>query len=159
MALKDRIDDDIKTAMKAGDKQRVGALRMVKSQLQTREVELRGKHGLDYRIGDDEALAVIARAAKQHRESVESYHQGGREDLVAKEEAELAIVEEYLPAAMEEDELRSVVQEAIEEAGASSPRDMGAVMQIVMPRVRGRADGKAVNEMVKAMLAAAVASG
>jgi uncharacterized protein YqeY len=153
MSLKDRIHDDIKAAMKAGDKRRRDALRLVESQFQSREVDLRGKHGVDYQIEDDEALAVIARAAKQRRESVESYRKGGREDLATGEEAELAIIEEYLPTALGEEELRAVVQEAISEAEATSPRDMGAVMRIVMPKVRGRADGKAVNEMVKSMLA------
>ena len=154
MSLKSRIHDDVTAALKSGDRARLGTLRMVKAQLQTREVELRAKHGRDYDLDDDEALAIVARAAKQRRESIASFRDGGRDDLAAGEEAELAIIEEYLPAALDDEELRSIVREAIAESGATSPKEMGAVMKVVMPKVRGRADGKAVNQVVRELLAA-----
>jgi len=153
MSLKDRIHDDIKTALKSGEKARLGTLRLVKAQLQTREVDPRAKQGRDYVLDDEEALVIVARAAKQRRESIESFRSGDRDDLAVIEEAELAIIEEYLPEAIGEEELRGMVSEAIAESGATTPKEMGAVMQLVIPKVRGRADGKAVSQMVRELLA------
>ena len=104
---------------------------------------------------DDEYLAVLSREAKTRRESVDAFRAGGRDDLVAKEEAEIAIIGEYLPEALSDDELTTLVREAIEATGATSARDMGVVMGWLSPKTRGRADGKHVSELVVKTLAAA----
>lgn len=152
MTFKQRLDEDIKSALRAGDKPRLGCLRMLKSKLVEREVALRGKHGADHAIGDEEATQVVAAYAKQRRDSIDSYREGGREDLAGKEEAELAIVAEYLPQQLTEDEVREIVRRSIAECGAGSIKEMGAVMKTVMPRVQGKADGKLVNRLVRELL-------
>jgi uncharacterized protein YqeY len=153
MSLKQQILDDLKAAMKAREKVRLDTVRMVKAKMQEREVELRAKHGRDYVLDDAEALTVLSQAAKQRRDSIESFRHGGRDDLADREEAELAIIEGYLPRQLSDEEVREIVGEAIAEAGAATPADMGKVMKIVMPKVKGRADGKMVNQTVKSMLA------
>lgn len=151
MTLVERIDAAAKDAMRARDATRLGVLRMLKSLLQNRAVELR-TGGVGRPLDDDEATAVVATYAKQRRDSIESYRAGGREDLAAREEAELAIVQEFLPAQADEERIRAVVREAIAESGASSPRDLGAVMKLAMPRLQGAADGKVVNRIARELL-------
>ena len=153
MSMKQRIADDLKAAMKSGDKRRLEVLRMLKARMQEAEVELRAKQGREYELADPEALHVLSAYAKQRRDSIDSFRQGGREDLAGAEEAELAIIQEYLPKQLSADEIRAVVREAIEQSGATSPKDMGAVMKLVMPRVKGAADGKLVNQIVGELLA------
>jgi uncharacterized protein YqeY len=153
MTLKQRMMDDVKVAMKAGDKTRVDCLRTVRSNILEQEVDLRADKGRDYELDDEEATRVLASYAKQRRDSIDSYRQGGREDLAVREEAELKIIEEYLPSQLSEDALREIVSQAVAESGASSPKEMGMVMKIVMPRVRGAADGKLVNRIVQEILA------
>ena len=150
--IKHKLMDDLKVSMKSGDKLRTGCLRMLRSKVLEREVALRPKKGTDYELEDEEALQVISTYAKQRKDSIESYRQGGREDLATKEEAELKIIEEYLPEQMSADELRPIVDEVVAECGASSPKDMGQVMKLVMARVRGSADGKVVNQIVREKL-------
>ncbi len=150
--IKHKLMDDLKASMKRGDKLRTGCLRMLRSKVLEREVALRPKKGADYELEDEEALQVIATYAKQRKDSIESYRKGGREDLVGQEEAELEIIEEYLPRQMSAEELRPIVEEVIAECGASSPRDMGQVMKRVMARVQGSADGKVVNQIVREKL-------
>jgi uncharacterized protein YqeY len=150
--IKGVLMDDLKASMKAGDKLRTGCLRMLRSKVLEREVALRPKKGADYELEDEEALQVISTYAKQRKDSIESYRNGGREDLAAKEEAELKIVEEYLPEKMSADELGPIVAEIIAESGATSPKDMGQVMKLVMARVGGAADGKAVSQIVRQKL-------
>jgi uncharacterized protein YqeY len=150
--IKDKLMDDLKGSMKSGDKLRTDCLRMLRSKVLEREVALRPKKGADYALEDDEALQVISTYAKQRKDSIESYRQGGREDLAAKEEAELQIIEEYLPKQMSAEELRPIIEEVIAESGASSPRDMGQVMKGVLARVRGAADGKLVSQIVREKL-------
>lgn len=152
MTLKQRIGEDMKAAMKAGQKERLGVLRMLRSKLQEAEVAGRVERGLDYSIDDEDALAVLASYAKQRRESIDSYRQGGREELALREEAELGIIQEYLPEQLSEPEIREIVAGAVAESGAASPKDMGRVMKAVMPRVKGRADGKLVNRLVREAL-------
>ncbi len=152
MSLKQRIEDDLKTALKAGDKQRLSCLRMVKSKVQEKQVELRGKRGAGAELSDDDIQSVVSAYAKQRRDSIESYEQGGRDDLAAAERAELEILKAYLPQQMTEDEIAAIVDAAVRESGASQPRDMGAVMKLVMPQVKGRADGKLVNRIVQSRL-------
>jgi len=135
--------------MRGGDGLRRDVLRMVSSAAYNVEK----KQGAP--LTDDEFLAVLSREVKTRRESVEAFRAGGREDLAAKEEAEIAILGEYLPAALSEEELGALVREGIGATGASSARDMGKVMGWLTPRTRGRADGKRVSEMVVQALAEA----
>jgi uncharacterized protein YqeY len=148
MTIKERLDTDLKEALKARQTPRVDCLRMLKARILEREVELRAKRGPDHQLGDEEAQAVIAAYAKQRRDSIESFRQGGRADLVAKEEAELEVIGAYLPRQLGREELQRIVREAIGEAGATSAADLGKVMKIVMPRVKGVADGKLINQIV-----------
>ncbi len=152
MSIKKRLDADMKDAMKQRAQQRLGCIRMLKSRLLEREVALRSKHGTEYAITDEEALTVISTYAKQRRDSIESYRQGGRDDLVAAEQAELAIVTDYLPQQLSADELRGMIQEAITESGAASIKDLGKVMKIIVPKTKGAADGKIVNQLVRELL-------
>ena len=155
MSIKQRLNADMKQAMKDRERRTLTCIRMLKSKLLEREVALRGKHGTDYEITDDEALDVIATYAKQRRDSISSYREGGREDLASEEEAELAIVGCYLPAQLSEDELRELIRGAISESGAQTIKDVGSVMKLVVPQTKGVADGKLVNRLVRSLLAPA----
>ena len=134
--------------MRSGDAMRRDALRMVLAAVQRAEKE--GHHTLS----DEEMVSVLARELKVRRESVDAFRAGGREDLVASEEAAIAVVTEFMPQPLTDAELRAMVDQAIAETGAASPRDMGKVMGLLSPRTRGRADGKAVSAMVTQALAA-----
>lgn len=148
MAFIDRISADLTTAMRARDALRLGTLRMAKAALMNREVE-RGR-GLD----DAESLQVIAALIKQRRDSIEQFRAGRREDLASQEEAELAVLEAYLPPPVDPAELDRLVTQAITETGATSPKDMGRVMKAAMAKVAGQTvDGKALSELVKRKLA------
>jgi len=148
VSLQDRVQSDIAVAMRGGDGLRRDVLRMVTSAAYNVEKK-QGKP-----LTDDEYLAVLSREVKTRRESVEAFRAGGREDLASKEEAEIAILGEYLPQALSEDEIAALVREGIAATGASSARDMGKVMGWLSPRTRGRADGKHVSELVVQALAA-----
>ncbi len=152
MSIKARLESEMKQALRARDAARLSCLRMLKSKLQEREVALRATRGLDYSIGDDEALGVISSYAKQRLDSIDGYRRGGRAELAAAEEAELAIVREYLPRQLGPDEIREIVRAAIAESGAAGARDVGAVMRLVMPRLKGLADGKLVQDVVRELL-------
>lgn len=149
MSLQARVQTDIAVAMRGGDALRRDVLRMVAS----------AAYNLEKREGrpltDDEYLAVLSREVKTRRESVEAFRTGGRLDLAEKEEAEIAIIGEYLPAALTEDEIAALVRDGIAATGASSARDMGKVMGWLAPRTRGRADGKHLSELVVQALASA----
>ena len=151
--LEQRLAEDMKQAMRAKDSGRLTVIRMLRSKLQEKLVELRGKHGRDHELTDEQALEVIGGYAKQRRDSIEAYRQGGRDDLADKEQAELDLVSGYLPEQLSEDELRELVAAAIAETGASSPKDMGKVMQAVMPKTKGRADGKRISAIARELLA------
>ena len=146
--LRDRISDEMRAAMKAREQTRVSTLRMLMASMKNTQVEK------GHELSDDEVLEVVAREAKRRRESMEAFEKGGRSELVEKEGAELAVLEAYLPEQLGEDELGALVDEAIAETGASSPKEMGAVMKVVMGKVKGRADGAAVSAMVRARLGA-----
>ena len=152
MPIKQRIVEDLTAAMKSGAKERLGVLRMVKAEMLKAEVNLRGQKGRDYQLEDPEAMQVLMSYAKQRRDSINSYRHGGRTDLAAQEESELAIVLEYLPKQMGADEIRQIVASAIAATGATSVKDTGAIMKLVMPKVKGLADGKMVNQMVAQLL-------
>lgn len=154
MTIKQRLESDMKDAQRAKDAGRLSCIRMVRAQLQAREVALRADRGRDYSIDDEEALKVLAGYAKQRRDSIDSYRAGGRDELGDQEERELAIVNEYLPRQLSEEELRKVVREAVAECGASSAKDLGAVMRLTMTKVAGQADGKLVNQIARELLAA-----
>jgi uncharacterized protein YqeY len=139
--------------MRSGDELRRDTLRMVSSAAQYAEKNQRRP------LTDDELLGVLAREVKTRRESVEAFRAGSREDLAAKEEAEIAILQGFLPAALSDDELRALVNEAIQATGASSVRDLGKVMGYLVPRTRGRADGKRVSELAVQALASADLAG
>jgi len=146
LKLIEQIQEDLKRSMKAKDGNRVSVLRFLLSSIQNREIAK--KDALD----DDEILAEITSAAKKRRESMEAFKEGERMDLVEKEEAELAILQEYLPEQLSPDEIRSMVQEVVQSTGAISASDIGKVMKELMPQVRGKADGKLVNEIVREVL-------
>ncbi len=149
MSLKERIGRDLRQALKAGERERASVLRMLLARIHDAEIAARSHRGRDDQLGDEETVQVLAGYAKQRRESIAAYRQAGREDLATKEQAELAVVESYLPAALDEGELRRLVREAIAEAGATSVRDLGRVMKLLMPKVRGRADGSLVQRLVR----------
>ena len=141
MTLVDTVKQDLATAMRAGEKDRVGALRLVLSELQKAAKE-----------GSADELAVLRRERKRRLDAAAQFRDAGRDDLVANEEAEAELIGAYLPAELPDEELRALVAEAVSEAGATSPKDMGSVMKIVMPRVDGRADGRRVSAAVKEIL-------
>jgi uncharacterized protein YqeY len=147
VSLHDRIQTDIATAMRGGDALRRDVLRMVTSAAYS--IEKREGRPLT----DDEYLGVLTREVKTRRESVEAFTAGGRQDLVDKEEAEIAILRDYLPEPLSDDEIDALVREAVTTTGAASARDMGKVMGWLSPRIRGRADGKKVSELVARTLA------
>ena len=153
MNLRERIQAEITTAMRSGDALRRDTLRMAESAIYNAEKNQRRP------LTDDEFLAVLAREVKTRRESVEAFRAGAREDLAAKEEAEIGILQGFLPAALSEDELRALVDEAVRATGATSVRDLGKVMGYVVPKTRGRADGKRVSELAAQALAAADLTG
>ncbi|HEX5015677.1 MAG TPA: GatB/YqeY domain-containing protein [Candidatus Limnocylindrales bacterium] len=149
MSLRDRLQTDVTAAMRSGDVLRRDVLRM--AQNAAYNVEKRERRELS----DDDYAAILAREVKTRRESVEAFRKGGREDLATKEEAEIAILAEYLPQALTEQELKALVEEGIAATGASSARDLGKVMGWLAPRTRGRADGKQLSGMVAQALAGA----
>lgn len=146
--LREKIADDMRDAMKARESVRVAALRMLMSSVKNTEVEKR------HELSDDEVIDVVTKEAKRRRESIEAFQQGGRNDLVEKETAELAVLEAYLPERLSDDELAALVDAAIAETGATSPKQMGDVMKALMPKLRGRADGGQVSALVKSKLGA-----
>lgn len=147
MGLQERIHSDMIAALKAKDELRLSTLRLIKAALKNREVSL--MHPLD----DAAVIEVLKSLIKQRRESVEQYRAGGRTDLAEKEEREIAIIEEYLPAAMSDAELERIVAETIAELGAKTLKDMGPVMKTVMAKLAGQLfDGKVVNQMVRTKL-------
>ncbi|HBB15784.1 MAG TPA: glutamyl-tRNA amidotransferase [Syntrophus sp. (in: bacteria)] len=148
MAFKEKMNEEMVLAAKTKNKIRLSALRMLKSGLHNREIDL--KRELD----EGEFLQLLSSMVKQRKDSIEQFAKGGRTDLVEKEEAELKVIEEFLPAQLSEAELDASIAEAIREAGAEGVRDMGKVMKVLMPKLTGRADGKTVGEKVKARLSA-----
>ena len=146
MSIKDTLTNDMKEAMKAKEKDRLAVIRMVRGAI--KQIEIDSKKELD----DEAVIGVISKEVKMRKDSVEEFKKGGREDLVAKTEAEIAVLMPYLPQQLSEDEIRSLVQAAVEQVGASSPKDMGKVIGVLMPKVKGRADGKLVNTIVKEAL-------
>jgi uncharacterized protein YqeY len=146
LSLLDRVKQDITTAMKAGERDRVGALRLVSSELQKAHKDAAGSQA--------DEVAVLQRERKRRLEAADAYREAGRDDLAASEASEAALIEGYLPAQLSDDELHEIVGDVVAETGAASPQEMGRVMSMVMPRVQGRADGKRVSAVVKEKLTA-----
>ena len=152
MSLKDQITADIKTAMKSKDKVRLETVRSIKKVLLEKEVSVRPSGQED--LTETQELEVLSQLAKQRRDSIAQYQQAGREDLAEAEAQELAIIEEYLPKQLSEDEISAVIDKIMAETGASSVKDMGKVMGPAMQKLKGRADGKVVQDIVKQKLGA-----
>ena len=149
MSLKEQIVADVTVAMKAKDAARTSTLRMLKAAIVNRQIEKGGE------LDDEELMKLLRSQVKQRRDSVEQYEKGGRQDLVDKELAEIAVIEGYLPQAASQEEIDQAVAAAIAETGATSMKEMGAVMKAVMPRLAGKnADGRAVSEAVRRKLGA-----
>ena len=146
MPLVDKIQKDMYKAMKEKEKERINALRNIIGKLKYRYIDKGDK------LTEQEEIKVIQSLAKQRRESIEMYKQGGRNDLVETEAKELSIIEEYLPQAMSEEEVRQLVREIIEKTGAESMSDLGKIMPPIMKKGRGRVDGKLAQEVVKELL-------
>jgi uncharacterized protein YqeY len=146
MSLQTDIETAMRTAMKAGDAVRVATLRMAMAAAHNRQIEL------GHELTDAEVVEVLDRQVKQRRESIELYRQGGRPELADAEEAEIAILREYLPEPLTDAELERLAQEAVAATGAKGPADMGRVMGALVPQTKGRADGKAVSELVRRLL-------
>lgn len=148
VGLEEKLREDLKDAIRAGDTRRKSALRMVLTAVQLADVESPEP------LSDEDIQVLIRKEVKQREEAVEMMREAGRDDLVAEEVTELEILRAYLPAQMTEDEIRALAQGVIDEIGAESRRDMGRVMGTIMPRVRGRADGSTVNQIVRELLSA-----
>src|SRR2546430_4506306 len=146
MTLPERIDSDLKEAMRAKEATKLGVLRMLKSALKYAAIE---KSGADADLNEAEAIQVIRKQVKQRQDSIESFDKGGRTELAAKEKEEISILQSYLPQGMSADEISKVVRETIAEVGASSKAQMGAVMKALQVKVAGRADGKTLSAEVQ----------
>jgi uncharacterized protein len=141
-----RLTEDMKTAMKAGDKDRLSVIRLLRGQLKDVIIEKRAD------LTDEEEISVLSNALKKRRESIDAYQNAGRMDLVQKEQKELEVIQSYLPAQLSPEEIEAVVQKVIQETGAQTVKDLGKVMPAVMAAVKGRADGRLVNELVRKIL-------
>ena len=149
MTLKNQLNDDLIAALRSGDEARKSTIRLLRSAILSAE-----KSGTrePTELDDDGVIAVLSRQAKQRRDSIEAFRQGGRQDLVYKEEAELEIISEYLPKQMTEEEVRAFAINAIKDVGASGPQEIGKVMGTLMPKIKGKVDGKIVKRIVTDLL-------
>ncbi|HEV3180418.1 MAG TPA: GatB/YqeY domain-containing protein [Steroidobacteraceae bacterium] len=146
MALRDRITEDMKSAMRAGEKERLATIRMALAAIKQREVDER------ITLDDTQVLAVLEKMIKQRREAITQFKSGGRADLVAKETAEIGVLQHYLPAQLSDAELEALIAKAVVASGAASLKDMGKVMALVKPQAQGRADMGAVSARIKQKL-------
>lgn len=148
MSLKERINEDMKSAMKAAGggadpdaRIKLDTIRLLNSEIKNAEIQKKAE------LAEDEMVEIIQRQLKRRREAIELYKKGGREDLVAKEEKESVVLASYLPEQLSDDDLRKFIQDAIIETGAKTPKEMGKLMSVLMPKVKGKADGRRVNEI------------
>ena len=144
--LKQRITDDMKSCMREGDKERLGTIRLVLSAIKQQEVDSRTT------LEDADIIAILDKMAKQRRESIEQFEKAGRDDLASKEKDELKVIQTYLPSQLSEEEIASIIDEAIQTTGAQTMRDMGKIMGIIKPKMQGRADMSAVSALIKSRL-------
>ena len=150
MSLKERIDQDLKEAMKSGDKNRLNTIRSIRAALLEKEVSIRV--GGKAELSDEQELEVVMNLAKKRKDSIQQYQDADRKDLVEIEQAELAVITTYLPARMPDEEIEATVRDIIAQVGATSMKDMGKVMGAAMKKLKGKADGGKVQEMVKSAL-------
>lgn len=148
VSLEERLLKDMKEALRKQDKGRLSAIRMVRAAAKNKEIELRKK------LSDEDIIGVLVSVAKKHKDSIEKFKAGGRDDLVKKEEEELTVVQSYLPKPLKEKELAELIEAVIVEVGAEGKANPGRVMSVIIPRVKGRADGALVNKMVRERLEA-----
>jgi uncharacterized protein len=148
MSLRERLQEDMKTAMRAAQKERLATIRLILAAVKQREVDER------ITLDDSQVIAALEKMGKQRRESIAQFESGGRSDLVAKETAELAIITAYLPAQLSDAELDALIQAAIQQTGAATVKDMGRVMSLIKSQAQGRADMAAVGARIKARLSA-----
>ncbi len=146
MSLLQKLDDDLRVALKTSDTLKLSVLRMAKTALKNKQIDKREE------LTEDDIISVISTLSKQGRESIEQFSKGGREDLAEKERQELTILQSYLPKQLSTEELDIIIIEAIKESSSESIKDIGKVMRLIMPRVKGVADGKIVNQRVKDLL-------
>jgi len=151
MALKDTISQDLKSAMKSGEKLRLETLRTLRAALMEKEIERRGSGNP---MSPEDELGVLTTAAKKRKESIEQFQNGGRPELAEQERQELAIIQEYLPRQLTQEELEKLVRELVMQSGASGPADFGKAMPQVMKQLKGKADGRLIQETVKKVLGA-----
>lgn len=147
MNFLDRLNHDLKEAMRSKDKVRLSVIRMVKGAMQNEAIQFKKDM-----LTEDEALTVLLREVKQRKDSLQEFEKANRQDLAAKLQEELQILDEYMPEQLSEDELRKIVSQAIEETGATSKKEIGKVMSYVLPKVKGEADGGIVNKIVQQLL-------
>jgi len=147
MSLKQRLTDDMKTAMKAGEKERLATIRLINAAIKQKEVDERVE------MTDDRVLAVLEKMVKQRKDSIEQYDKAGRDDLASIERAEMAIIAQYLPAKLGEAEILAAIEAAVAETGASGPADMGKLMGVLKSRLAGQADMGEVSKLIKQRLA------
>ncbi len=150
MSLKERIDQDLKEAMKSGDKNRLNTIRSIRAALLEKEVSIRV--GGKAELSDEQELEVVMNLAKKRKDSIQQYQDADRKDLAEIEQAELAVITTYLPAQMPDEEIEAAVRDIIAQVGATSMKDMGKVMGAAMKKLKGKADGGKVQEMVKSVL-------
>ena len=146
MVIQTKLNEDMVTATKAKDKIRLSAVRMLKTALHNKEIDLMRP------LNETETMQILSGLVKQRKDSIEQFAKGGRQDLVEKEEAELKILQEFMPAQMSDEDVEALIKKAIADVGALSVKDMGKVMKVLMPQITGKADGKAAGEKVKALL-------
>jgi len=146
MNLADRLNEDMKQAMKAQDKFRLTTIRMVRAAVKNQEIELRRP------LEDNEVIEILSREVKQRKDSLQEFGKAGRDDLATAVASEIDIISGYLPTQLDEEEIKTLVKQTIQETGASSKADMGKLMGALMPKVKGRADGKLVNQIVQQLL-------
>ncbi|MDY0292400.1 MAG: GatB/YqeY domain-containing protein [Desulfuromonadaceae bacterium] len=147
MSIQTELNSAMKAAMRNRQSERLGVIRMLRSAIKNAEIEAKKE------LGDDEIISLLATQVKQRRDAAQVYRQGGREELAAKEDAEIVILQEFMPTPLTEDEVREIVTQAVTELGATSMQDMGKVMKQVSAATRGRAEGRVISEMVKQRLA------
>ena len=146
MSLIEQLQQDMKSALKNKEKEKLATIRLVRAAIKRAEIDNQGP------LSEDQVLDVILREVKQRREAIQEYEKANRQDLVEKEKAQLAVLESYLPKQLTEEELEQLLRETIEELGVTSKKEIGKVMKTVMPKVKGRADGKVVNQLAQKLL-------
>ena len=147
MPLKQKIQDNLKAAMKSGDKRKVSVLRMISADIKNAEIKKKTPE-----LADDEVVKLLASSAKKHEDSIVQFQTGGRAELAAVEEQELAIIKSYLPEELSREALNKIISETVARLGASGPAEFGKVMKDLMPKLQGRASGQVISELVKAQI-------